>query len=49
MQLTIRLLGAEVLHISTEPDEPDRGDCVTERVGFVPSMPVQRWEPGQDI
>lgn len=41
MQLTIRLLGTEILHLSTcsepppsAPDQDDRGDCTTSPVGF---------------
>lgn len=36
MRLTIRLLGIEVFHVSTDKDEPDaeRGDCTTYPIGF---------------
>lgn len=38
MRLTIRLLGTEVFHASTDPDEPQSqqgpGDCTTYPVGF---------------
>ena len=42
MRLTIRILGTEVLHITTEPDptETGPGDCTTYPVGFVSRMPV---------
>ena len=54
MHLTIRILGAEVLCISTERDQPDGpggdpGDCTTYPVGFVASPGDQRWESGVEL
>lgn len=48
MQLTIRLLGTEVLHISTEAavateDEEWQGDVTTQPIGYAPSPGPQRW------
>lgn len=47
MNLTIRILGAEVFHLSTE-DSADEGpaDCMTTPMGFVPTPGDQRWEKG---
>lgn len=50
MRLTIRILGAEVLHVSTEPDHDDGpGDCTSFPVGFVASPGDQRWERGAEL
>ena len=50
MRLTIRLLGTEVLHISTEADDAGNdgsGDVTTYPVGFAPSPGDQRWTEHQ--
>ena len=46
MRLTVRLLGTEVFHFSTEPDEPETEACdyTSQPVGFVASPGDQRWE-----
>lgn len=46
MRLTIRLLGVEVFHASTDKDEEvaDRGDCTTYPIGFTASPGDQRWD-----
>jgi hypothetical protein len=50
MNLTVRLLGAEVFHISTETgDDEAPGDCATMPMGFVASPGDQRWEKGLDL
>ena len=43
MRLTIRLLGVEVFHASTDKDDPlpERGDCTTYPIGFTGP---QAWE-----
>lgn len=39
MRLTIRLLGTEVLHVTTDCDEDNApGDCTTYPIGFVARM-----------
>lgn len=45
MRLTIRILGSEVFHFSTEPDEQQQGpgDCTTYPVGFTASPSDQRY------
>lgn len=54
MRLTIRVLGCEVLHLSTD-DEPEvehevgPGDCTSYPVGFMASPGDQRWEKGVDL
>ena len=42
MRLTVRLLGTEVLHITTDPDPADDspGDCTTYPVGFTGTAPA---------
>lgn len=50
MRLTIRLLGTEVLHVSTEADDASNGgpgDCTTYPVGFTASPGDQRWTEHQ--
>ncbi|MEW1933098.1 hypothetical protein AB0362_12995 [Rhodococcus sp. NPDC079359] len=54
MTLTVRILGAELLHITTDPERPQRTakDTPTGEFGFstVPNytidQPVRRWDPG---
>jgi hypothetical protein len=47
MNLTIRLLGAEVFYVSTEERNDDApGDCATTPMGFVPNPGDMRWEKG---
>lgn len=49
MRLTIRLLGAEILHVSTEPEQSEGpGDCTTSPVGFAPTPTLPVREPGWD-
>ncbi len=48
MQLTVRMFGCELLHISIEPESttPDTGfagDCTTYPIGFTSSSGDQRW------
>lgn len=51
MNLTIRLLGCEVLHVSTEADSDDSpGDVTTQPIGFTAddtAQPIR--EPGRDL
>lgn len=49
MRLTIRLLGTEMLHVSTEADDSDDGpgDVTTYPVGFTASPGDQRWQEHQ--
>ena len=56
MRLTIRLLGAEILHISTDPDDAynDEGDALNGGtsaaypIGFAPQPGDQRWDKGSE-
>jgi len=50
VNFTIRLLGCEVLYVSTDPDSnDDPGDVTTQPVGFTAetSQPIR--EPGRDL
>lgn len=56
MQLTIRLLGTEILHVSTDteftsPDPDTATDCTTYPIGFAPDQGDQRWteHPAPDL
>ena len=52
MRLTVRILGAEVLHISTDPD-PRADEWANDRTGVFtgfnqpPGLPIR--EPGRDL
>lgn len=51
MNLTIRLLGCEVLHISTDPPvlDSDRGDCLATPIGFTnTTIDLPAREQGRD-
>lgn len=49
MNLTIRILGAEVLAISTDrQDDDDRGDVTTMPVGFAGASSLPIREPERD-
>ncbi len=51
MNLTVRILGAEVLHVTTDPtsgdDEP--GDSTAYAIGFTGSTDLPIREPGRDL
>ena len=49
MTLTVRILGREVLSISTDPDPGDPGDVTTSPVGFAPTPGLPIREPGRDL
>ena len=52
MQITLWLFGAEVFSLKLGPsDDKDDGpgDCVSNPVGFSPSLGDQRWERGVEL
>lgn len=49
MRLTLRLLGTEVFHISTDPETPDNESCDLSG-GTAMSTPINvAWRPGQGM
>jgi len=51
VRIVLRVLGVDVLEVTTEPpdDGPPpgaKGDVTTIPVGFTPTPPDQRWEHG---
>ena len=51
MRLTIRVLGCEVLLVSTEADNEQQGpgDCTTMPLGFAASPGDQRWREVEGV